>query len=54
MYTIVIERVVDNLINEVNKLIKDDWTPIGGVIQSHDAHWAQAMTKEDMLPGHSR
>lgn len=44
-YTVVIERQVDDLIEEVNKLVDEGWRVIGGVTQTHDAHFCQALVK---------
>ena len=44
-YTIVIEPQVVDLIEEVNKLVKEGWQVTGGVTVTHDAHFCQALTK---------
>lgn len=45
-YTIVIERNLVEMIEKVNELVEAGWLPQGGVIQTHDAYFAQAMFKQ--------
>lgn len=48
-YMIVLSTKSKDLQEQVNKYIKKDWVPLGGVTVTEDKivrHWAQAMTKE--------
>lgn len=47
-YTIITKRTIQELTKEVNKLISDNWAPIGGVsaVFAHDVlTYSQAMYK---------
>lgn len=37
LYTVVNERTLDRLVNEVNKLAADGWLPTGGIATDGDA-----------------